>query len=104
MCRRFDPGLGHQFQLKSEKAPIFLFFTEAAGRRFPQSGWRIFRNGTPITIYEQRGQSLGILEAMLAQGVPSLRDGTRKGVEKLTRKSSSIRFSRALPIFFDSVR
>ena len=38
------------------------------------------------------------------QGVASLRDATRKGVEQLTRKSFSIRFSRALPIFFDSVR
>ena len=32
------------------------------------------------------------------QGVESLRDATRKGVEQLTRKSFSIRFSRALPI------
>ena len=32
------------------------------------------------------------------QGVASLRDATRKGVEQLTRKSFSIRFSRALPI------
>jgi hypothetical protein len=31
------------------------------------------------------------------QGVASLRDATRKGVEQLTRKSFSIRFSRALP-------
>ena len=38
------------------------------------------------------------------QGVASLRDATRKGVEQLTRKSFPIRFSRALPIFFDSVR
>ena len=35
-------------------------------------------------------------------GGASLRDATRKGVEQLTRKSFSIRFSRALPIFFDS--
>ena len=32
------------------------------------------------------------------QGVASLRDATRKGVAQLTRKSFSIRFSRALPI------
>ena len=32
------------------------------------------------------------------QGVASLRDATRKGVEQLTRKSFSIRFSRKLPI------
>ena len=32
------------------------------------------------------------------QGVASLRDATRKGVEQLARKSFSIRFSRALPI------
>ena len=32
------------------------------------------------------------------QGVASLRGATRKGVEQLTRKSFSIRFSRALPI------
>ena len=32
------------------------------------------------------------------QGVASLRDATRKGVEQLTGKSFSIRFSRALPI------
>ena len=38
------------------------------------------------------------------QGVASHRDATRKGVEQLTRKSFSIHFSRALPIFFDSVR
>ena len=38
------------------------------------------------------------------QGVASLRDATRKDEEQLTGKSFSIRFSRALPIFFDSVR
>ena len=32
------------------------------------------------------------------QGVASLRDATRKGVEQLTRKSFSTHFSRALPI------
>ena len=32
------------------------------------------------------------------QGGASLRDATRKGVEQLTRKSFSIRFSRELPI------
>ena len=32
------------------------------------------------------------------QGVASLRDATRKGVEQLTRKSLSILYSRMLPI------
>ena len=34
----------------------------------------------------------------ILRGGASLRDATRKGVEQLTRKSFSIRFSRALPI------
>ena len=34
----------------------------------------------------------------LAQGVPSLRDGTRKDVEQFARKSFPIRLSRMLPI------
>lgn len=30
MCRRFDPGLGHQILLKSEISPIFLFYSSRA--------------------------------------------------------------------------
>ena len=47
---------------------------------------------------------LGGKTTLLGVRVAPLRDATRKGVEQLTRKSFSIRFSRALPIFFDSVR
>ena len=53
--------------------------------------------GDIVIVQNSRGTVPSVFLS-LAQGVPSLRDGTRKDVEQFTRKSFPIRLSRMLPI------